>query len=129
MFVAVRYEPHIPCPPTLPLPSPPFHQISLPASPAPFRKLQTVRFSTVTLAAFQTMIPFSPCAFPLIFGPRFWSAALVLQAGPLLVPSTITVLRFMPTIQMSGLVTSTPADSSARPRGCRLEGVLSSPGA
>ena len=114
----------MPCPPILPLPLAPFHQISLPASPAPPKKLQTVRFSTSTLLAFQTMIPFNPWALPLTFGPKFWSAARLLHAGPLLVPSTITELRFMPTIQMSGLVTSTPAASSARPRGCRLEVVL-----
>ena len=59
--------------PILPLPSPPFHQISLPAVPAPPRKLQTVRFSTLTPSAFQTRMPLRPSGLPSEPGtPKSW---------------------------------------------------------
>ena len=47
-----------------PVPSPPFHQISLPALPAPLRKLHAVRLSMLTLSVFQTTTPLRPSGFP-----------------------------------------------------------------
>ena len=54
--------------PIWPLPSPPLNQIWLPPSPLPLRKLQTVRFSTVTPSALKTSIPLRPNP-P---GPKSW---------------------------------------------------------
>ncbi len=53
-----------PCWPMTPESSPPFHQIWLPASPAPLRKLHAVRFSMLTLSAFHTTMPLRPSALP-----------------------------------------------------------------
>src|ERR1035441_5070716 len=110
---------------TLPLLAPPFHQIPLPASAEPPRKLQTVRFCTLTLAAFQTMIPLRPLAPFELLGPKFCRYSWRRQrAEPGLVPSTITVLRFMPRRYTSRAVISTPAGKSEPPFGVRLELVL-----
>ena len=79
--------------------SPPFHQTSLPRSrPVPPRKLQAVRFWTQTSLAFHTMIPLSALSGPpLPCGPKFWVARCpAAGCDPDLVPSTITVLRFIP---------------------------------
>src|SRR5579863_6518009 len=101
-----------------PPPAPPFHQISLPVSPVPPRKLQVVRFWTQTLSAFHASIPSRPAVPPLSLGPKFWADFLLLQTGvPGLVPSTITVLRFIPRTETSGFVSSTPAGTSGLPLG------------
>ena len=94
----------------VPLPSPPFHQISFPDDPVPARKLHAVRFSTYTSSAFQIRIPLRPTALPSgPTAPKFCAAGLELQADdPALVPSTITVDRFIPRRWMSGVVISTP---------------------
>ena len=94
----------------MPLSAPPFHQISFPESPVPARKLQAVRFSTLTSSAFHTRIPLRPTAWP--FGPaapKFWSAGSELHAGdPALVPSTMTPDRLIPRRWMSGVSIMTP---------------------
>src|SRR5947209_19472209 len=111
--------------PILPPPSPPFHQTSLPARPAPLRKLQAVRFSIQTSSAFQTTRPFSPSGPFEPAGPKFWSAWLRLHGRePRLVPSTTTLLRFIPRRCRSGVVISTPAGVSEASFGARLERVL-----
>src|SRR5438309_8356174 len=92
-----------------PLSAPPFHQISLPAPPFPPRKLQAVRFWTHTLSAFQTMIPFRPPGPPSTLGPKFWLALTLLHGAPALVPSTITLLRFMPRRRRRGVLMRMPA--------------------
>jgi len=96
----------------------------LPALPWPLRKLQAVRFWTHTFAAFHTMIPLRPSAPPLPWGPRFWSRLARLHAGPDLVPSTTTVLRFMPRTYTRGVVIKMPAAVSDRPAGAREDLVL-----
>ena len=131
--MAVRYWPVKPWPPTLPLSAPPFHQISLPASRAPPRKLHAVRFSIETLPAFHTMSPLTPEAPPAActaYGlalddaeplrPKFCAEPLLLHAAdPGLVPSTITVLRFMPRMCRSGVVMSTRGRELRRALGRR----------
>ena len=73
--------------PTWPLPSPPLNQIWLPPPPEPLRKLQAVRFSTVTPSALKTSTPLRPSP----FGPKSWSPAADEHFGePGLVPSTTT---------------------------------------
>ncbi len=67
----------------------------------PVRKLQTVRFSISTLLAFHTTMPCDdpPASRRAAVAPRSWSASgrSAEQVGePGLVPSTITVLRFIP---------------------------------
>ncbi len=97
-----------------PDPSPPFHQISLPVSPDPLRKLQVVRFSTLTSFAFHTTMPLRPAAFPSDpTAPKLcWAgAALHGVEEPALVPSTITVPRSIPRRWMSDFVMRTPAKS------------------
>src|SRR5690242_19913945 len=120
------YEPRNPCPgPSKPVSSPSFHQISLPLPPDPPRKLQAVRFWTHTSLARHTMIPFRPYGVPWeSLGPKFWSLVAVLQDGPDLVPSTITLLRFMPRMNRCGVVTSTPDGSSGLPLGALTWWVL-----
>ncbi|MGA8338885.1 MAG: hypothetical protein WB761_29385 [Solirubrobacteraceae bacterium] len=114
MLVAVRYAPSKPQPPICPPPSPPFHQISLPALPVPPRKLQAVRFWTDTPSALYTMIPLRPSWPPLPSeGPKFSSAAFELHCGePGLVPSTTTVFRFIPRRVTLGVAISTAAGVS-----------------
>jgi len=88
-----------------PEPGWPFHQTSLPASPDPARKLQTVRLSTWTLAAFHTRMPFRPRP-PSVF----WSAGAELHGTEALdrVPSTMVLLRSMPRMVRLGVLMSTP---------------------
>ena len=51
----------------------------------------------LTLFAFHTTMPLRPWALPPTTGPRFWSCGAALHVDePALVPSTTTVLRFMP---------------------------------
>ena len=84
--------------PILPPPSPPFHQISLPALPAPAKKLHAVRLSMLTPLAFQARIPLRPSGLPSEpFTPKSWFFALRLHFGePGFVPSTTTFPRFIP---------------------------------
>ena len=77
--------------------APPFHQISLPASRVPSRKLQAVRFCDPDVVGLPHHDPVQARrGLPPIVGPKFWSACALLHARSGLVPSTITVLRFMP---------------------------------
>ena len=65
----------------------------------------------VTSSAFHTTIPLRPTVLPLAsVGPKVCSLGSELQApeGPALVPSTITVERFIPLRWMSGVVMITP---------------------
>ena len=108
----------------LPIP-PPFHHTPLPVLPAPLRKLHVVRFCTHTSSAFHTMIPFSPSAPPSNRGPKFWALCDLLQgADPGFVPSTITLLRFIPRRYRPGFVTRTPAGTSRRRFGERARNRL-----
>ncbi len=84
-----------------------------------------MRFWTETLSAFYTMIPLSPSwpAVPSV-GPKSWSDALELHSGePGLVPSTITVFRFIPRRVTCGVAISTAAGVSAESVGA-LESVV-----
>src|SRR5437588_1619614 len=103
--VAERYEPEKLCIAMRPVPSPPFHQSSLPALPAPLRKLQAVRLSTLTPSTFQTTMPLRPSGLPPSpLTPKSWSESLLLHCGaPGLVPSTTTRLRSMPRRWMPGV--------------------------
>ncbi len=75
-------------------------------------------FWTETLSAFQTMTPLSPSAEPPTTGPKFCAEGLRAHAGePGLVPSTITVLRFIPRRWRLALVISTPAGRFVTPAG------------
>ena len=84
--------------PILPLPSPPLNQIWLPPPPEPSRKLQAVRFSTLTPLALKTSTPLRPSGFLFLpRGPRSCRRGLLGQRfGPGFVPSTNTALRFIP---------------------------------
>ncbi len=64
----------------------------------------------LTPFAFHTTIPLRPWCLPPTTGPRFWSCGAELQAvaPPALVPSTMTVLRFMPRMCRSEVCTTTP---------------------
>ena len=96
--------------PIFPDPSPPSHQIWFPEAPAPPRKLHAVRFSTVTWSAFHTTMPLRPWALPPTTGPKFWYCGSELQGpgAPTLVPSTMTVSRFMPRMVRFAVCTTTP---------------------
>ena len=96
--------------PTFPEPSPPFHHTWFPESPAPPRKLQAVRFAMLTSFAFHTTIPLRPSALPPTTGPKFWYCGSELHGvgAPALVPSTMTVSRFMPRMCRSEVCTTTP---------------------
>ena len=89
----------------MPDPAPPFHHTSLPALPEPAVKLQTVRLSTWTLAAFHTRIPLRPSP-----PSEFWSPGAELHGvgAEALVPSTIVELRSIPRRVMFGVEMSTP---------------------
>ena len=68
----------------------------------------------LTLFAFQTTMPLRPSAFP--SGPTapklcMVGSALHGPAEPALVPSTMTVSRFIPRMWMSEVVTRTPPKS------------------
>src|ERR1035437_374940 len=99
--------PEYPCIPISPLLAPPFHQISLPDAPLPPRKLQAVRLSILTLLAFHTTIPLRPTVLPLeSVEPKvcWFGSALQDPVAPALVPSTITVDRFIPRTWMPEVV-------------------------
>ncbi len=69
-----------------------------------------MRFSTFTLSAFQTMIPFSPACPPLTLGPKFCADFLSLHRAVCgLVPSTTTLLRLMPRSVRLRVWMTTPA--------------------
>src|SRR6516165_3425338 len=109
----------------VPLDPPPLNQISSPGVLAPERKLQAVRFSTLTPDALNTIRPFRPVgAPPGPSGPRSWSTVAELHPdAPGLVPSSRTPLRSMPRMWMPGVVTSTAApavSSPTAPGGTRL---------
>jgi len=77
-------------------------------------KLQTVRFSTVTPLAWSTTIPSrplssTPCA-RWTTGPKFWKreAGSHGEGTPGFVPSTITALRFTPSMTIPGVLTRMP---------------------
>ena len=73
-------------------------------------------------------MPLRPSVWPLIFGPWFWAALLLVQAPPDVVPSTITVLRFIPRMKIRDFVIRIPAGALVAPLGVSLDVVLWSPG-
>ncbi len=75
----------------------------------------------LTPFAFQTTMPLRPWCLPPTSGPRFWSWGAALQGAeaPALVPSTMTVSRFIPRMCRSDVCTTTPPWSPVP--NCRAE--------
>ena len=74
---------------------------------------------------FQTITPLSPVGPLELAGPKFWSAGSCCTSGPTSVPSTITVLRFMPRSAHVGRIDQHAGGEVADPLlGVRLDVVL-----